>query len=133
MVTLHHAIKIAAPRSAVYRALTDLDEMNAWHMGGVQGTIAPGEVMTLTPNPHLRFSWRTETLEPDTKVVQTEVEGPGSSVGKTLTFLLSDLDDGRTQVDLTDGEWPDGDPHLPFCNTRWGQVLDHLKSYVEKT
>lgn len=132
MVTLKHAIKIAAPRAAIYRALTDLEEMAAWHLGGVEGAIAPGEIMTLTPKADLCFGFRTETLEPDRSVVQTEVDGPGSSVGKRLTFTLSDLDDGRTLIELTHGEWSESDPHLPFCNTHWGEVLHRLKSYVEK-
>ena len=133
MVTLKHAVKICAPRGAVYQALTDLEAMRGWHLGTVEGAIVPGQVMTLTPKPGQRFSWRTDRLEPDVAVVQTEVEGPGSSVGKILTFTLSDLDDGRTQVDLTHGEWPEGDAHLPFCNTHWGEVLHRLKSHVEKT
>lgn len=113
MVTLKHAVKISAPRGAVYQALTDLEAMRGWHVGAVEGAIVPGQVMTLTPKPGQRFSWRTDRLEPDVSVVQTEVEGPGSSVGKT--------------------EWREGDGHLPFCNTHWGEVLYRLKSHVEKT
>lgn len=132
MTTLHHAIKIAAPRAVVYRALTDLGEMAAWHLGSVEGGIAPGKILTLTPKPGMRFGWRTEKLETDALIVQSTVEGSGSSVGKTLTFKLSDLDDGRTLVELTDGEWSASDPHLPFCNTQWGEALVRLKSHVEK-
>ena len=132
MVMLRHAIKIVAPRAAIYKALTDLNEMAVWHMGCVEGAIVPGELLTLTPKPGTRFSWRTENLEPDTKIVQACVEGAGTSPGKTLTFTLSDADDGRTQVVLTDGEWREDDPHLPFCNTHWGEVLHRLKSHVEK-
>jgi len=133
MVTLKHAVKISAPRGAVYQALTDLEAMRGWHLGTVEGAILAGQVMTLTPKPGQRFSWRTDRLEPDAAIIQTEVEGPGSSVGKTLTFTLSDLQDGSTQVDLTHGEWLEGDDHLPFCNTHWGEVLHRLKSHVEKT
>jgi uncharacterized protein YndB with AHSA1/START domain len=131
MITLHHAIKIAAPRRDVYRALTDLGEMAAWHAGGIEGAIAPGQTFTLTPKPGTRFGWRTERLETDRLIVQTAVEGSGSSTGKVLTFKLSDLDDGHTLVELTDGEWSENDPHLPFCNTHWGGVLLRLKSHVE--
>lgn len=131
MPTLHHAIKIAAPRSAVFLALTDIDEMAAWHKGRVEGAIAPGKILTLLPKPGLSFAWRTELVEADARIEQTVVEGPGSSPGKRLAFVLSDADDGRTQVDLTDGPWPEDDPHLPFCNTHWGQVLHNLKSHVE--
>jgi uncharacterized protein YndB with AHSA1/START domain len=132
MVTLKHAIKISAPKHAVYEALTALEAMRGWHLGDVEGAISPGHVMTLTPRPGQRFGWRTDALEPDTAIQQTEVEGPGSSVGKTLTFRLSALPDGRTQVDLTHGEWDEGDDDLPFCNTHWGEVLYRLKTFVER-
>ncbi|MGN8119716.1 SRPBCC domain-containing protein [Labrys sp. 22185] len=132
MVTLKHAIKIAAPRAAIYRALTDIDAMRGWHLGTVDGAVAPGEVLTLAPKPDTHFSWRTEALEADSAVVQAAIEGTGSTIGKKLMFKLSDLDDGRCLVELTDGEWSESDPHLPFCNTHWGEALHNLKSYVEK-
>ena len=126
---LRHAIKIAASRERTFRALTNLNEMNMWHSGELGGTIAPGAVLHLRPKPGLNFAWRTEFLEPDTLLVQTCVEGPRT--GKTLRFDLSEAN-GYTLLELTDGEWPDDDPHLPFCNTHWGKVLHDLKSYVER-
>lgn len=132
MITLQHAIKIASVRSKVFHALTDITEMAAWHLGTTEGDISPGGVFYLNPKPGLRFGWRTESLTPDATIVQTCVEGPGSSVGKILTFTLSDTGDGRTLVALSHGDWPDDDPHLPFCNTHWGHVLHRLQAYVEQ-
>ena len=132
MITLRHAIKIVAPRANVYRALTDMDEMAAWHLGSVEGAITPGEQLILTPKPGTRFAWRIEALEPASRIVQTCIGGSGSSPGRTLTFALVDGDDGRTLVELTDGEWQSDDPHLPFCNTHWGEVLHRLKDHVER-
>lgn len=59
------------------------------------------------------------------------MEGPGNSVGKTLTISVSDLPDGRTLVQLSDGEWQEGDPDLPLCNTRWGEALASLRNSLE--
>ncbi|MDE1188158.1 MAG: SRPBCC domain-containing protein [Pantoea sp.] len=132
MITLHHAIKISASRHAVYASLTDINHMAAWHAGKVEGEIAPGKVLTLRPKPETCFSWRTDQLESDALIVQTSQEETDSHAGKTLTFSLSDLDDGRTLVELTHGEWAESDPHLPFCNTYWGEVLFHLKTFAER-
>ncbi|WP_217550631.1 SRPBCC domain-containing protein [Pantoea sp. GbtcB22] len=132
MITLHHAIKIVAPRHEVYKALTDTKQMAAWHAGIVEGEIAPGKVLTLRPKKETHFSWRTEILEADVRIVQTSLLESDSHAGKTLTFALSDLNDGRTLVELSHGEWIPDDVHLPFCNTYWGEVLFQLKSYVEK-
>jgi uncharacterized protein YndB with AHSA1/START domain len=132
MSTLQHAIKINAERSRVYRALTDLDEMRRWHLGEVEGEITLGNTLTLNPRPGLRFSWRTEALDADRSILQTCVEGAGTSLGKTLRFNLADDANGLTAVTLSDGEWAADDPHLPFCNTHWGDVLNRLKHYVEQ-
>ncbi|WP_409076506.1 SRPBCC domain-containing protein (plasmid) [Pantoea sp. C3] len=131
MITLHHAIKIAAPRPAVYNALTDIVQMAAWHAGKVEGDIAEGKVLTLRPKSDTYFSWRTETLDTNARIVQTSLLETDSQAGKTLTFTLSDLPDGRTLVALSHGEWTPADAHLPFCNTYWGEVLFQLKTFME--
>lgn len=133
MTTLHHAIAISAPRSAVYAALADIDQQRKWHEGTMAGEIAPGKTLTWTPKPGLTFGWRIDELNKDTSIVRTAVEGPGNTVGKKLTLALTDLPDGRTEVSLADGEWASDDPHLAYCNTYWGGVLNRLKSYVEKS
>jgi uncharacterized protein YndB with AHSA1/START domain len=131
MVTLRHAIKINAPRDRVFSALTAAGEMAAWHIGAVDGDIAVGSTYRLNPKPGVVFGWRTEEIVAGERIRQQCVEGPGNSAGKRLTFTLSDADEGTTLVTLTDGQWLDDDPGLPFCNTRWAEVLLHLKKYVE--
>ena len=130
-IKLQHAININGSCEKVYKALTDINEMAKWHNGAVEGEISVGAVMKLNPKPGLNFSWETKELVDKESVVQTCVEGPGSSVGKTLSFSLSDLGGGKTLVKLTDGDWSEDDEHLPFCNTYWGKVLNTLKQYVE--
>jgi len=131
MITLHHAIKVAAPRPAVFNALTDISQMAAWHAGKVEGDIAEGKVLTLRPKSDTHFSWRTETLEANVRIVQTSLLETDSQAGKTLIFTLADLSDGRTLVALSHGEWAPDDVHLPFCNTYWGEVLFQLKTFME--
>ncbi len=132
MTMLRHAIKIDASRDRVFRALSDMNEMTAWHHGGVEGDITVGAVLYLNAKPGMRFGWETKELVGNERIVQTCVEGPGSSKGKTITFALSDAEAGMTLVELTDGDWADDDEHLPFCNTHWGEVLYRLKQYVEQ-
>lgn len=131
-VTLRHAIKISAPLHRVFPALADTAEMAAWHVGGIAGAVAVGQTFTLNPRPGLTFGWRTEEIVPNRTVRLTCVEGPGNSVGKMLTFTLSDTDEGTTLVELSDGEWQVDDPHLPSCNTHWADVLFRLKDHVER-
>ena len=132
MSTLHHAIRIAASRPRIFRALTNADELSLWHLGEIEGSVATGATLTLTPRPGLTFTWRTDSVEADRMVVQTCIHGAGSSEGKRLTIQLSDDSDGLTTVKLSDGEWLDSDPHLAFCNTHWGDALNRLKHYLEQ-
>ena len=128
MTTLHHSIKIAAPRAKVFAALTEISEFEKWHYTGVEGDIAVGSILKMNAKPHLQFAWKTLELVDGTRLVQESVEGPG--VGKKITFELSDID-GGTLVKMTEGEWDDDDPSLGFCNTHWGAALTRLKSFVE--
>ena len=131
--TLHHAIKVAAPRSRVFKAIADIGEMKAWHLGAIEGEIAVGSTFYLNPKPGLRFGWTTDEIVTNTRLRQTCVEGPGGSVGKILLVALSDSDKANTLVTLSDSGWHNGDADLPFCNTRWGEVLLRLKEYAEAT
>ena len=131
--TLHHAIKIAAPRPRVFKAIADIGEMKAWHLGAISGEIAVGSTFYLNPKAGLRFCWTTDEIVPNSRLRQTCVEGPRGSIGKILVVALADSDGANTLVTLTDSGWHDGDPDLPFCNTRWGEALLRLKEYVEAT
>ena len=128
--TLRHAIKVAA--SHVFKALADAGEMAAWHVGHIEGKIAVGSTFSLSPKPGLKFGWKTDEIVTNERLRQTCVEGPGSSVGKIVTVVLSDAGKDGTLVMLTDSGWIDGDAGLPFCNTQWGEVLLRLKEYAEK-
>jgi uncharacterized protein YndB with AHSA1/START domain len=107
--------------------------ISGWHLGRVQGEVRVGKTLTMERRPGLRFGWRTEELDPGLKIVQTCVEGPGSSAGKTLTITFFNEADGRTRVELSDTGWRDDDPHLPLCNTYWGEALTRLRSYLESS
>ena len=130
MATIHHAIKINAPRERVFKALTDIGELAKWHHGPVEGEVAVGAILRLNAKPGMRFGWKTLELTEGEHIVQESVEGPGAP-GKRVTFDLSSLDGGTTLVELADGDWDEGDSSMPFCNTHWGGVLTRLRSYVE--
>lgn len=132
MTTLEHAIKIAAARDTVFEAFTEISRLSGWHIGSVKGEVEVGKTLTLTHQSGMQFSWRTDELIPAKKITQVCVDGPGSSIGKTLTILLSDESDGRTFVRLSDAGWRDDDEHLPLCNTYWGTALSQLRIYLEK-
>ena len=131
MTTLRHAIRVGASRDAAYHAFTDIARLAGWQLGRVQGEVRVGKTLTIERHTGLHFGWRTDELDPGHKIVQTCVEGPGSSAGKTLTITFSNETDSKTLVELSDAGWHDNDPHLPLCNTYWGEALTRLRSYLE--
>jgi uncharacterized protein YndB with AHSA1/START domain len=131
MTTLRHAIKVGASRDAAYHAFTDLAGLASWQLGRVQGEVRVGKTLTIDRHPGLHFGWRTVELDPGHKIVQICVEGPDSSAGKILTITFSNEADSKTLVELSDAGWHDNDPHLPLCNTYWGEALTRLRLYLE--
>jgi uncharacterized protein YndB with AHSA1/START domain len=133
MITLRHAIKIAAKRDAVYRSFTEVEALAGWQLGGIKGDVELGKTLVMERQPGLRFGWRIDQLVRGRKIVQTCIEGPGASRGKTLTILLSDEPDDRTLVQLSDAGWREDDPNLALCNTNWGEALSRLRAYQENS
>jgi len=131
MITLQHAVRVDAPQSQVYRAFTSLDDLAGWHLGQIDGEIAPGQVFRLTANNGLRFGWRTDALDPNRRIRQTCVEGPDNAIGRTLTISFSEATDGRTSVTLQDAGWREDDAHLALCNTYWGAALIRARTFLE--
>jgi hypothetical protein len=58
--TLHHAIKIDASPSDVFKALADAGEMAAWHVGAIESEIAVGSTVYLNPKPGLKYGWKAD-------------------------------------------------------------------------
>ena len=114
-------------------SFTKVAGLTRWQLGAIKGEVDLGKTLVMERRPGLRFGWRTDQLEPGRKIVQTCVEGPGASSGKTLTLSLSDEPHGRTLVQLSDAGWREDDPHLPLCNTYWGEALSRLRAYQENS
>ena len=114
-------------------SFTEVAGLTRWQLGAIKGEVDLGKTLVMERRPGLRFGWRTDQLEPGRKIVQTCVEGPGASSGKTLTISLSDEPHGRTLVQLSDAGWREDDPHLPLCNTYWGEALSRLCAYQENS
>ncbi|MET0531493.1 MAG: SRPBCC domain-containing protein [Microvirga sp.] len=131
MVSLRHAIKIDASHIDTFRALTSPEELSVWQRGTVTGVVAEGAISIVSPRRGLSFVWRTERIEPETCLVQTCLEGPEASSGRTLTITLLENGDGRTRLELTDDGWDAAHPHLALCNTEWGAALSRLRTHLE--
>jgi uncharacterized protein YndB with AHSA1/START domain len=133
MTTLSHQIRISAPRDRVYEAISTRDGLTGWFTGELEGAVGHGEEALLKFTGREPFRWRFTELSPGSRLRWECTQGPGAAVGTTATFNLSETADGRTQVDLDHDGFGESDPALATCNTLWGILLGHLRSYAETT
>jgi hypothetical protein len=69
-ITLPHAIKVAAPRPHVFKALADAGEMAARHVTGVEGEVALGSSLYLNPKPGPSFGWKADEIATNERLRQ---------------------------------------------------------------
>jgi uncharacterized protein YndB with AHSA1/START domain len=132
MAEIVHEIKIAAPASKIFTALTTQDGLEAWHTARIEGTPQLNAIITFEATDKPLFRWKIVKWDPDKKLVWECVEGPGDSVGTQAIYTLAPTEDsGRTVVGLSHTSWPHEQGNFHKCNTLWGVLLHHLKKYAE--
>jgi uncharacterized protein YndB with AHSA1/START domain len=131
MATLSHQIRVSAPPDRVYEAISTNDGLTGWFTADIDGTVGSGGEALLKFTGHEPFRWRFTGLSPGSRLRWECTQGPGAAVGTTATFSLSRTADGRTQVGLDHDGFTESDPALATCNTLWGILLGHLKTYAE--
>jgi uncharacterized protein YndB with AHSA1/START domain len=131
MAEIHHELKLKAPPERVFEALTSAQGLKAWHSPQVEGDGAPGHAWRFTFTGRPTFRWQVTASAAPEHVAWRCVEGPGDSVGTTVSFHLSKADEDRTLVELVHAGWPGTHGNFRKCNTYWGVLLHHLRQYVE--
>lgn len=130
MAAIDHEIKISAPCESVHQALTTLEGLRSWKTSDVEGHGAVGSQWKFRfPGP-TDFQWRIALSEPD-RVLWECTDGPGDAVGTSTVFTLQPTADGRTLLTCQHAGWPGSHGNFRKCNTTWGVLLHHLKTYVE--
>jgi len=131
MAEIHHELKMKASAERVFEALTTAEGLKAWHSAHVEGDGAPGHAWRFEFSGRPTFRWEVTESAAPTRVAWRCVEGPGDSVGTSVTFRLSGAGGERTLVELAHKGWPGTHGNYRKCNTYWGVLLHHLKQYVE--
>lgn len=129
--SLRHVVNIKADHDKVRHALTTADGLKGWTMAEVSGDGATGSRWTLKYGEGPTFLWEITAHDAD-KVVWTCLEGPGDSAGTTATFQLGSASGDRVQLSFDHAGWPHQEGNYAKCNSLWGAMLHHLRSYVEK-
>lgn len=127
---LKHSCSINAKTNDLMLALTTLSGMQAWHSKHIEGDGSVGSQWHIQYPGKPDFVWQIDQSDRD-QIVWSCVQGPGDSKGKTVTFTMSDQPDGRVLLEVDHAGWVESDPHYAKCNTLWGDLLHHLKRYLE--
>lgn len=128
---LRHRIRISAPLSPVWSALTTAQGLQAWWAPDVEVDEAGGYVSVKAGSAN--FVWSAKNNGESGIVEWTCLEGPGSSPGSVVTFAVAADDDDHTVVTLVHEGWTEEDPNIEACNTRWGGLLHALKNASEQS
>lgn len=131
MADINHEIKIEASPEKTFKALSNLNELKGWHTAHIDGKPELNGVITIHGTGKPVFQWKITQLEPNKKVAWECVEGPGDSVGTKAIYTLSKTHDDRTLVEFSHTLWDNQEGNFRKCNTLWGVLLHHLKTYVE--
>ena len=127
---LSHEIRIRADQPAVLQALTAIEGLQGWHTAVVTGSTAVGADIEMAMSHDVRFVWRVDQSDND-GVQWTCQSGPGTSPGTVVRYELSPLEDGRTLVQMLHHGWHGDAENYNKCNTLWGALLYHLKTFCE--
>lgn len=131
MADINHEIKIQASPEKIFHALSNLNDLRAWHTAHIEGQPVLNSVLSFKAAEKPIFLWKLIQIEPNKKIAWECVEGPGDSAGTKAIYTISKADDNRTLVELSHTSWPNQQGNFRKCNTLWGILLHHLKNYVE--
>jgi len=127
MTQIQHELKIRAPRSRIFEALTDRAALERWQGAKVKET--EHEWRFEYPDATV-FRWKVTESNP-ARVTWQCVEGPAQAPGKEASFSLSEMGDKRTLVEFAHTGWQGTGGNHRKCNTRWAILLHRLQQEVE--
>jgi hypothetical protein len=76
------------------------------------------------------FAWEITAHDAD-KISWKCVQGPGDSVGTSVTFNLGKTPDGRVHLTFAHEGWPHQGGNFTKCNGLWGMLLHQLRAFAE--
>lgn len=131
MSDINHEIKIKASPEKAFQALSTLNELKCWHTAHIENAPNNPEVLSFKASEKPEFLWKIIPFESAKTVTWECVQGPGDSRGTQVIYTISQIKDNDTLVELKHASWPDQTGNFRKCNTLWGVLLHHLKTYLE--
>lgn len=143
---IEKSVILRAPRSRVWRALTDPAQFGEWFGARLSGTFTPGQRMrgqiTIPGYDHLAFDVLVERMEPERLFSYRWQPGgnPDKDPAEPMTLVLFELEDVPEGTRLTVTE--SGFDQLPQARRSkafreneqgWAGQLENISRYLAKT
>ena len=130
-------IIVGRPRHDVFEAVADPKELSSYFTtGGASARLEQGQTVTwdFADFPGA-FPVEVTDVVPDEKIVLNwKANEPGADYQLQVTFRFTDVEGGRTRVEVEESGWHDTDAALKasYGNCMgWSQMLAALKMWVE--
>jgi uncharacterized protein YndB with AHSA1/START domain len=132
MADILHQVGVKADPSAVYKALTEQEQIKAWwseHTKAEPGVGALHEISFY--GGMVTFQLRVKALEPGKRVVWAVEGGPPDWANTEITWTLT-ANDGQTMLHLAHRGFSSTEGNFASVNYNWGWYVTSLKFYLEK-
>ena len=129
MAKSSHKIRVHATPDQVYQALSTKDGLKGWFTAQMDGEVGEGQDVRMHFKGKESFGWHLAQVKPG-HVRWNCTEGPGSAKGTSLTYVLKG-EGGDTVIECDHDGWPEEHEALATCNTLWGMLMGHLKTFAE--
>jgi uncharacterized protein YndB with AHSA1/START domain len=144
MQDIHHVFDVAAPRPAVFEAITREKGLSAWWTTTVHAEEGVGALVKFTfarPGekdergrvlPGFAPQMRIVELEPDSLLVWECVGGAEPWLGARITFSITDERPGAVRVRFTQGYAKElSADEFGIYNYNWAYYLESLRLFCE--
>ncbi len=129
---IYHEVGIHAKPAAVYKALTNIDQLAKWWTSDTRGSAKLGGTLEFWFNSHVK-PFKVTKLEKNKLVRWKVIGGDGKEWGdKEVRFQLS-TKRGKTFVNFTHSGWKTKTGALAHCSTKWGVFMVSLKDLLENS
>jgi uncharacterized protein YndB with AHSA1/START domain len=134
MTDLYHQIMIEAPAEHVFAALATQEGLRAWWTEDSVVEARPGGMAEFGfMERSVVFRMRVDALDPPRRLVWSCIGGPPDWAGTTISFELTALDAGKTNVSFLHADAHTAAKAIAERNTTWGCLMRQLKHHLEGT
>lgn len=131
MATIKHRVHFMSSPDKVFQAITTKAGLESWWTSDVEIT-EDGKGYTFGFNNHSVLIKMRLDQKVNDQFIEWKCQGePEEWIDTRVRFEISELDNGRVQLDFTHSNWQSDKKDFPKCNTDWGHLMYYLKDYVE--